>query len=185
MTDDGSPRPQAPPGWYPAPEGPFERWWDGHQWTAHARPLPHPMTPMVPAYGTAPMYAGPMSGAARAAGWLMAASAGLILIGAMLPWATFGPFTVAGTSGDGGLTLVFGLIAAAAGVWRGLSQRPSGWQLAIPIVNLALGGIVTLIGLADAGDVSDVATVGSGLVLTVLGGMALVGTSIFGLVKQR
>jgi hypothetical protein len=26
---------QAPPGWYPDPEGPLLRWWDGSRWTDH------------------------------------------------------------------------------------------------------------------------------------------------------
>lgn len=28
-----------PSGWYQAPEGPFERYWDGNQWTDQTRPL--------------------------------------------------------------------------------------------------------------------------------------------------
>jgi hypothetical protein len=175
MTDE-MPRPQAPPGWYPAPEGPFERWWDGYQWTPHSRPLP--AQAFSPAART-------ISSPARSAGWLMAAAGGLIAIAAMMPWASFGPFTVAGTSGDGGITLVLGLLAAAGGVSRGLAQRPSGRQLAIAVTDLVLGCVVTLIGIADAGDVSGVATVGSGLILTILGGMGLVGAAVFGVVKHR
>jgi hypothetical protein len=175
MTDE-MPRPQAPPGWYPAPEGPFERWWDGYQWTPHSRPLP---VPLFAAYPPA------LSSAARIAGWLMAVAGGVIVIAAMMPWATFGPFTVSGTNGDGGITLVLGLIAAAGGIWRGLSQRPSGGQIAVGVTNLVLGSVVALIGLVDAGDVSDVATIGSGLVLTILGGMALAGTAVFGVVRHR
>lgn len=35
------------PGWYPAPDGePYERWWDGTQWAANARPLEAP--PVTP-----------------------------------------------------------------------------------------------------------------------------------------
>jgi hypothetical protein len=173
---DETPRPQAPPGWYPAPEGPFERWWDGYQWTPHSRPLP------AQTFGPGGRA---MSSTARTAGWLMAAAGGVIVIAAMMPWASFGPFTVAGTSGDGGITLVLGLLAAAGGVWRGLSQRPSGWQLAIAVTDLVIGGVVTLIGIADAGDVSGVATVGSGLILTIVGGVGLIGAAAFGVVKHR
>jgi hypothetical protein len=172
MTAQWPSGPQAPPGWYPAPEGPYERWWDGYQWTPHARPL----SILVPTR---------LSTGARAAGWLIVVSGLMIVIGAMLPWASFGPFTVAGTSGDGGITLVLGLIAIAAGVGRGVAHSPSGWQLAIAITCLVLGAIVTLIGLIDAGEVSDVVTVGSGLVLTIVGGLALTTSAIVGLVKQR
>jgi hypothetical protein len=175
MTEPSPSRPGPPPGWYQAPEGPFERWWDGSQWTAHARPL-EPLSAPTPA---------PLSAAARAAGWLMAASGGLVVIGALLPWATWGPFTLAGTSGDGQITLVLGLVAIAVGVWRGLAKRPSGLQLATSVTAAVLGAIVTLIGLVDAADVSDYASVGGGLVLTIVAGLALVGASVFGVVRQR
>jgi hypothetical protein len=172
MTAQWPSGPHAPPGWYPAPEGPFERWWDGFQWTPHARPL----SILVPTR---------LSTGARAAGWLVVASGLMIVIGAMLPWVALGPFTIAGTSADGGITLVLGLIAMAGGVGRGLAHSPSRWQLAIAVTCLVLGSIVTLISLVDAREVSDVATVGSGLVLTVVGGVALTASAIAGLVKQR
>jgi hypothetical protein len=175
MTAQPPSGPYPPPGWYRAPEGPFERWWDGSQWTAHARPLPALSAPTQ----------APLSAAARAAGWLMAAAGGLVVIGALLPWATWGPFTLAGTSGDGQITLVLGLVATAVGVWRGLAQRPSGLQLATSVTGVALGGVVTLVGLVDTANVSDYANVGGGLTLTILAGLALVGASIFGVVKQR
>lgn len=41
-----------PAGWYPAPEGPFERWWDGTQWTEHTRPTATTVAPPA-----APVYA--------------------------------------------------------------------------------------------------------------------------------
>jgi hypothetical protein len=28
-----------PPGWYHDPQGPYERWYDGNQWTERTRPL--------------------------------------------------------------------------------------------------------------------------------------------------
>jgi hypothetical protein len=53
------------------------------------------------------------------------------------------------------------------------------------VTDLVIGGVVTLIGIADAGDVSGVATVGSGLILTIVGGVGLIGAAAFGVVKHR
>jgi hypothetical protein len=30
---------QQPPGWYHASDGPYERWWNGTEWTEYTRPL--------------------------------------------------------------------------------------------------------------------------------------------------
>ncbi len=30
---------QAAPGWYPAVDGPYQRYWDGQAWTQHTAPL--------------------------------------------------------------------------------------------------------------------------------------------------
>jgi hypothetical protein len=103
-----------------------------------------------------------------------------------MPWASIGIFTVAGTSGDGQITLFLGLLAAGVGLARGLSTRPSGWQIALPIGALGLGLIITAVGGYDWGQISnELTSVGSGLVLTTLGGLALTAVAIVGLVKRK
>lgn len=38
-----------PAGWYPAPDGqPYQRYWDGRQWTADTAPLAPPPAPASP-----------------------------------------------------------------------------------------------------------------------------------------
>jgi len=32
--------PATPPAWYPDPQGPGLRWWDGHRWTSHVSDRP-------------------------------------------------------------------------------------------------------------------------------------------------
>ncbi len=34
------------PGWYPDPQGPGQRYFDGQQWTAHHQPAPQPPVTM-------------------------------------------------------------------------------------------------------------------------------------------
>lgn len=176
MTEQsGQPMSPTPPGWYSAPEGPFERWWDGAQWTAHTRPLGDPRAAQ-------PSQA--LSSPARLAGWLILAFGVLILVGALLPWATIGPFSASGTDGDGAITLPLGVLAGACGVMRGVATKPSGLQTAVAIAALVLGVLVTLIGLVDTADVSGAATVGGGLILTVVAGFCLIGASVFALIKR-
>lgn len=95
---------------------------------------------------------------------VLGGTAGLV-IGAFLPWATVGPFDVAGTDGDGVLTLLLGLIVAALA-----------WTRKAPRLVIALIGLAVLIGLYDLVDVGRVAgsdeeffdvSVGIGLLLTV------------------
>lgn len=167
------PRPQAPPGWYPVPpgQGPFERLWNGYEWTDRVRPVPMRQSQ-------------PLSPAARGIGWAIAGCGALTVLAAMMPWATVGPFSASGTSGDGSFTLFLGIVAVVFGLLRSLSTRASGWQTAGPIICLIAGALVTVVGLADVGSVSEKATVGSGLVLTVLAGLGMAGTSIAGLAKR-
>lgn len=170
-----SQRPQAPPGWYQAGDGPYETWWDGFQWSTHSRPL---------SLSSIPISSSSLSPRARAAGWFITAIGAVITLAALLPWASVGVFTVSGTSGDGAITLVFGLLAAGAGLGRALAKAPSGWQVAIPVVCLILAALTSLIALYDIASVSEQATVGIGLVLTLLGGLGLGVASIVGLASR-
>ncbi|KQZ70633.1 hypothetical protein [Nocardioides sp. Root151] len=126
-----------------------------------------------------------LSTPARVAGWLVVAFGALAVVGALLPWASAGPFSVAGTNGDGIITLPLGIVAVAAGIVRGVATRPSGWQIAVPIVALVVGVLVGLIGVIDTILVADEATVGGGLLLTILAGLGIVASAMFALIKQK
>jgi len=111
-------------------------------------------------------------------------SAAILALGALLPWATvtsvFGTISVAGTHGDGVLTL---LCAVAIGVMFGLWKRPA------LIVAAVLAGIASLVGVidlvnigraaADLGGFID-ASPGIGLFLTVLAAIAALVLGVMG-----
>lgn len=172
MSDMPSSSSSAPPGWYPASEGPFERWWDGNQWAAQTRPLGS--TDAQPR----------ASRASRIAGWLMVGFGALVVLAALLPWATLGPFSVAGTEGDGAITLTLGLLVAGLGIARGVGAKAKFWQVGVPVACLVCGLLVTLVGFYDTVNVSETASAGSGLILTILGGLGLLGAALFGLIRR-
>ena len=90
-------------------------------------------------------------------------------VGSVLPWASVGPFTVNGTSGDGTITLVLGLIALAVAFRLPKSS----------VVLMILGGLILAIGLFDIVNISGrnnelfQASIGIGLVLTTIAGCGL------------
>lgn len=164
-------------GWYVDPnDSQTNRYWDGAQWTESRAPRFH--TSPAPTVGSA------TSPRARAAGWTMTAFGGLTVLAAMMPWASIGPFTVSGTSGDGAITLVLGLIGAGLGLIRALSTTAGRGRTAVPVTCLILGLLITAIGLFDIVDVSSEASVGAGLVLTLLAGLGLVASSVWGLARR-
>jgi hypothetical protein len=140
-----------------------------------------------------------LSPAARRLGWIIAGLGTLTFVFAFMPWITMGPLSVSGVGGrnvggakDGAITLTFGLICVAAGLVRGLGKKPGGLQLAVPIVTLSVGALTTLVALADIGDISDSSeggflpiSVGSGLYLTLVAGIAMVVVSILAIVRRR
>lgn len=171
-------------GWYRGTDGPFQRWWDGHQWTEHTQPLPGPLGVSTRS----------MSPGAKAAGWFITASGAVIALAALLPWASVGMITVSGTSGDGAITLILGLVSAGAGLGRALAGKASAWQIVIPTVCLVLAVLTTLIAFIDmallpsggsGGPFGLEASVGIGLVLTLFGGLGLAAASIAGLIKRN
>lgn len=139
----------------------------------------------VPASGAS------LSQAARAIGWGISAAGVLCVLAAFLPWLSIGLLSVPGTQGDGQITLVLGLIAAGIGLGRGLANRFSGWQIAIPAVSLILAMGVCAVGfyhLVDirnepAGPFGIALEPGIGLQLTCLGGLGLLIASVAGLAK--
>lgn len=169
-------------GWYVDPnDSQTNRYWDGQQWTESRAPRFHPSPSATPS--ATPIARTAISPGARAAGWTMTAFGVLTVLAALMPWASVGPFTVSGTSGDGTITLVLGLIGGALGLVRALATTARG-RTAVPVTCLVLGSLITLVGLIDIVDVASEASVGAGLVLTLLAGLGLVASSVWGLARR-
>jgi hypothetical protein len=105
---------------------------------------------------------------------------GLVLLGSFMPWATiasgFGSAGVAGTEGDGKITLFLALLLVILGVL----SLTSGRRLAVLQVLISvLAGIIAVIDLSNvSGRVADIsssfvhASVGTGLYLVLAGAIA-------------
>lgn len=115
----------------------------------------------------------------------------LAFIGALLPWArvpTFlGDMTVAGTDGDGIIVIVFAILAALA--VAGFAAWRKRW---IGIVTVLCGVIITIIGIVDTANVERLAdaddlpvSVGAGLYIVMLAGIALTIIAGIGVFKKR
>lgn len=111
----------------------------------------------------------------------------IILFGSMMPWATLGPLSIAGTSGDGAFTAIGGLIVVALFLWWGLARRGSGPVIAGAIVS----ALALLVVIADGVDVSSVADeagptlfgsveVGTGIYITGLGAVGGIISGVIG-----
>lgn len=121
--------------------------------------------------------------------WLLVAGTAVVAVAALLPWATvnagFISVTKAGTDGDGIITLVLALVVGGLL----LAKWKAGLSRAVVIVSLVLGAIVLAIGTYDVIDVASTveenefvevrASVGIGLWLTVLGGIAMLAGAIW------
>src|SRR3954471_1988379 len=100
--------PPAPPaaGWYPNPQGPGQRYWDGQQWTEHFQGAP-----LSPSNAPSATTARPTSF------WLAIGGLAGMAIGAFGPWVTAlgGAISVSGTSDgrDGWIVLGAAVIAGA------------------------------------------------------------------------
>lgn len=115
----------------------------------------------------------------------------LIFIAAFLPWATvdtaIGSVSASGTDGDGVITLILAILAGIAVAASAKRLRFSEGVAGV------LGIVVALIGIVDWSDVAGVAgasglasvSVGAGLVLTTLGGVALVICAVWMLTQRR
>lgn len=181
------------PGWGPPPPGPAQPGWTppgGNQQGAWGTP------------NLVPTVKEPASAAAKTAGWVIAGTALVVVIGSVLPWLSLsGPDAeaierqmeaqgegVGGLDKDGVLTIVLGLVALLMGVLRGTGRAVKG----AAITGIVMGALVTLIGIVDILDVADVAdevagfvrvdvSAGIGLWLTLLGGIAVLASSIWAL----
>ena len=105
----------------------------------------------------------------------------LVAVGSLLPWASlsspFGTVSVPGTRGDGQITLVLSvLIGIAAFAW----WRRSGLTRVIQAAVVLMAALVVVIGWNDMSGMSEavsetdvgLASVGAGLYLVVIGGLA-------------
>jgi hypothetical protein len=149
-------------------------------------------------YGQPPgAYGYPVAAAPRVSepvvGWLLLGAAVLVVIGASMPWATVLTISVAGTVGGGKATMFFGVVLGVFGLLIGLKQG----RLWVSITACVLAALVVLIALGNVGNISDVArqngdtflgnsvSVGSGLWLTLVAGLAAVALSIVGIARRR
>ncbi|MBJ8343322.1 hypothetical protein [Antrihabitans sp. YC2-6] len=138
-------------------------------------------------------------------GWILVGAAVVTIIAAFLPWVSadfFGEeISVKGIGGDdeidgggdGIITLLLALIAGVVATLRGLNRKRSGIHRAAGITAVAAGALVTLVALVDIADVSDqndklgedFLSTGSGLYLTLVGGLVLLGVGIWGIIKRQ
>lgn len=114
--------------------------------------------------------------------WGGVVGAALMAIGSLLPWATAGIFSVAGTDGDGIISLIAGVVALAVF----LSKR-TGTSAALLVFLLAgFGGWVAYLAWQNTGGllVSDGPRTGTGIYVTLLGA-AVAFISGFGLMQPK
>lgn len=180
MTHDEPPRPlpgwAPPPASSPAPPCPSS----SASIPPASLPPPAPWAPPAPDGPTPP----PARRAALWPGALLVGAALLALIGAVLPWAEvravfFGQLDVAGTEGDGVITLLLGLVLGALGVLAPLAGNPR-W---LGVVALVTSVVIFAVGAYDLADVTRAASElrtelfgidarpGPGLYLTVVAGV--------------
>lgn len=110
--------------------------------------------------------------------WIYGAigAAVLAVIGAVGPWVTLGPFSAAGTEGDGTLVIFLAVIGAAA---AGLGLAQPARKKAIQITYAVCGALVVLIILVNIGDVTDVGA-GWGFWLDLIAGIAMLALGALG-----
>jgi hypothetical protein len=154
-----------------------------------------PGGPAAPAYGYAGYPYGPPPAAGRVSdaslGWVLLGAGVLAFIGAVLPWATVGPISVAGTSGDGALTLFFGMVIGAMGLVIGLRQG----RLWASILATVFSGFMTLTAVIDIAHISTFTNrfegldinvrVGAGLWLTLVAGVGSLVCAVLAIIKRR
>lgn len=157
-----------PAGWYPDGSG-RRRWWDGVQWTEHFEPPPAPPAPPA---APAPAPAAPRTGADTLAIAAYIACA-VALIGSIGLWTTVFGISVAGTEGDGVITLVCAVLAAGTVLLTvsGGTKPRFGAQW----ITIVLGVVVAAIAIIDISDISsvDAASPAWGIWLVLIAGCAL------------
>lgn len=197
------PPPPGPPPGPPGPPGPAGQ----PGWGA---PPPQvgwtPPGPSAPNTWADPSVKRPPSDAAKQAGWVIAGAGALVVVAAVLPWLTLSGADAEavksvmeaqdeglnGLDKDGALTIVLGIVVVVMGVLRGTGRAVKG----AAITGMVLGLLTALIGVVDLADVQSVKDdvsglpldfqvgAGIGLWLTLLGGVAVAGSSFWALRKE-
>jgi hypothetical protein len=158
---------------------------------------PYGQPPNRPYGQPPPGYGYPVVAATRVSepivGWLLLGAGVLLMIAAAMPWATVLSFSVAGTVGGGKATMFFGIVLAVFGLLIGLKQG----RLWVSITACVVAALVVLIALGNMGNITDVArnsgdrflgnsvSIGSGLYLTLLAGLAALVLSIIGIARRQ
>jgi hypothetical protein len=150
-------------------------------------PEPYPQADYGPTAGPAPAPRGDRV-SEPVVGWLVAFIGLVIVLGALLPWASALGVSVPGTSSDGRITLVCGVIISIMGVLIGVGHG----HLWTSATALAFALIVGLVALVDvAGGVTVVSyyhgfvAIESGLWLTLVAGLLCIGLSVVALVRRE
>lgn len=131
----------------------------------------------------------PIGGSASSTGWkwnagtiLLVIALGGTVLGAFLPWATIGIFSVSGIDRDGAITLTLGILGGVLGI-LGVVQARRGMIIAALVAMV----LITLVSGYDSIDVLSASddtfgitvSIGSGLILTVIGGICgIIGSTI-------
>ena len=124
--------------------------------------------PPNPSYPPPPPPAATTPGGADWTTWTTAIGAVMVVVGSLLPWvkatAPFvGTIEVAGTDGDGKITLVLGAVMALGLI------RSAGWRVVATLAAVVAAGIA-LYDISDASDAIDEAErVGEGMVAASVG----------------
>lgn len=100
-------------------------------------------------------------------------SAGLAIVGSILPWYSFLGTTVLGIEGDGIITLIVGVIAGVGGWWLDSQKRALG-------LGAVCGLIVTLVALSHVRSISAI-----GVYVTLAGGLGMLGAGAYGYWQLR
>ena len=168
MTTEYNTPPGPPPGHYVAPDGQYHPVPPGHVLGADGLIYPVAQAPGAPV--------------AQASAWswnlaslLIVGGAAVVAVGAFMPWASVGPFSAAGTDGDGILTLILALGAGPLGAFGILKSKKG-----LLIGSLICAALILAIAAYDTANISSVADgpfgltpeVGGGLYLTLIGAVA-------------
>lgn len=131
---------------------------------------------------------------ARGLYWWALASAGLMVVGGIAPWANaFDIITISGTDGDGWFLIVGGLLAGGLLLVRMVNESPKTWFVVVALVLALLCVLVAIVDLADISGLADDGGEGLsgavsaewGLYLSLLASLSLSAAAIAMLVAGR
>lgn len=128
-----------------------------------------------PFFGPPPSAAADPEKKSHEATWMMIGGGVGAVVAAFLPWYTVGAFTLNGTSGDGQITMVLGVILALLGFLRKNGRSSPIWLAII------VAGLIIAIGGYHLGTNSDdeLVSVGVGVYATIAAGFfGIIGSTI-------